>query len=83
VNRFPHVITIRLTDEELAMYLRLLQRFGKLPSWTTKSAQFRELVHRLTESMPYETRFDNPGFDSLDDEAEDESSGPDPEVVVL
>lgn len=84
MEKYPHVITVRLSEEELALYLRLLRRFGKTPSWATKSAQFRELIHRLTESMPYETKYDNPGFDSLDDEKEEEpSEGPDPEVVVV
>lgn len=83
MRKYSHFVGARLTDEELALYLRLLKRFGKVPSWATKSAQFRELIHRLSESMPYETKYDNPGFDSLDDEKEEEQPSPDPEVVVV
>ena len=78
------MITVRLTDQGKREYENLLRRFGK--SWhSSKSESFRELVHRLSEAMPFETRFDNPGFDTLDDGAEAEeqehAEGPDPEVV--
>ena len=83
MRKYSVFVGARLTPEEHALYLELLHRFAKVPSWATKSAQFRELIHRLSESMPYETKYDNPGFDSLDDEKEEEPSGPDPEVVVV
>jgi len=60
------VITVRLTDEGKLEYERLLKRFGKL--WhASKSESFRDLVHRLTVDLPFETNWDNPGFDSLDE----------------
>jgi hypothetical protein len=54
-------------------------------SWrATKSESFRELLKRL--DIPYETNWDNPGFDSLDEpeaEEQEHAEGPDREVVVV
>jgi hypothetical protein len=46
------------------MYEKLLKRFADT-FHTSKSEQFRSLLARLTEAFPYETRWDNPGYDEL------------------
>jgi hypothetical protein len=67
LEKYPYVVTARLTEEGKREYERLLKRFGK-SLWSSKSENFRELIRRLSSELCMETRWDNPGFDSLDEE---------------
>jgi hypothetical protein len=74
LRKYSHVICVRLSDEDLARYQRLLKRFGK--TWrATKSESFRELLRRLGDELSFETKWDNEPFDSFEDpEPPEESS---------
>jgi hypothetical protein len=82
---FDYTFSVRLSSEDRARLQQLLRRFGKWPR-STNSVDFRELIRRLSSELTFETRFDNPGFDSLDEETQTEeqgdAEGPDPEVVL-
>jgi hypothetical protein len=81
LRKYSHTISVRLSDEDKQRYERLLKRFGK--TWrASKSASFRELLKRLGEELAFETRWDNPGFDSLPEQSSEErSEAPTQELV--
>lgn len=65
LRKYVFTISIRLSREEKARYDRLLKRFGSASGSSRKSRSevFRSLLVRL--DLPYETNWDNPGYDDL------------------
>jgi hypothetical protein len=67
LRRYKFTICVRLSDEDLQRYERLLQRFGAV-AFKSRSERFRSLLKRL--DFPYETKWDNDGFDDLPEVSE-------------
>jgi hypothetical protein len=62
LRKYAFTISVRLSKEDKQRYERLLRRFGSGFS-RSKSDRFRALLARL--DFPYETRWDNEGYDDL------------------
>jgi hypothetical protein len=57
LRKYVHLIGVRLTEEELRLYERLLRRFAAGHSFMSKSERFRALLRKL--DFPYETVMDS------------------------
>lgn len=76
MRKYDFTISVRLCREDKQRYERLLQRFADAFS-TSQSERFRSLLKRL--DIPYETKWDNPGFDDLPEVSETEDPEADSE----
>lgn len=75
MRKYPHTVAVRLSDEDLERYEKLILRFGGVnPS---KSERFRRLLKRLSTDydLPYATRYDSEEWLEQEDPGEE----PEPE----